>query len=137
MEDPDALKPKYPGCPPGWEPPVAPVMKYSSAQVCVNAFGIESIMPEVAAYIQAGYTAGTVMQEIQAFFNENPPEYDAEDDDIRGRYWTLKGEKGVFSVFLEYGEGYFFCSITVLRDHYFEAKHLLEDLHARLDKGQL
>ena len=127
---------KYPGCPPGWEPPTAPVMKYSTADTCINAYLIEPIMPDIAAYIGAEYTPGTVFKEVSAFFTGPMPETNDEGEyegEVNKR-WTIKGETGTFSISMELGEGYFFCYMSVLRDQYFEAKALLESLRIKANQ---
>jgi hypothetical protein len=122
MENDEPLKPKYPGCPIGWEPPTAPVFKYSTAVLPVNAL-----------LIDASYDPGTVYKEVRAFFAEPTPDIDEEGEEENNRQWILKGEKGSFCVVMEYGEGYFFCNLTVLREQYFEAKELLRNLSDKVD----
>jgi hypothetical protein len=136
MNKDESLEPKYPGCPPGWEPPIAPVLKYSTAVICINAFLIERIISEIARYIDARYVPGTVSKEVRAFFSEATPEVnnESEDEEKVKRLWSLTGKKGNFWIDMEHGEGYFFCNMSVLKDQYYEAKQLLENLRIKADQ---
>jgi len=133
MDQEENKKSNYPGCPPGWEPPLAPIMEHSTAVVAINAYLIEQIMPEIAEYIDAEYTSGTVFDAVQAFFSAEMPKI-RDDEDLKEQQWMLKGKKGSFWIDMDLDEGYFFCSISVLRAEYFVAKALLEKLRDRVHK---